>query len=136
MGKFIKIAIVGVILLGILMVFSTPGIRKMEDWARERPDTSIGQSLPYTLGAIAYYTFRYDLSKDIYETNMATWPDNPANADAAFRIAMCLEKLGQYQAAVAAFEDFAVRYADDKRVDAAISRAGKIKAVQLDQPFN
>lgn len=135
MGKFIKIAIVGVVILGILMVFSSAGIRSMESWARERPDTSVGQSLPYTLGKLSYYTFRYSLAKDIYETNIAKWPDHPDNVDAEFRIAMCFEKLGEYQQAVVAYDAFSITYGEDKRADMARTRSTKIKAVQLNDPF-
>ena len=110
-------------------------IRRMENWARERPDTSVGQSFPYTLAKLAYYTIRYDLAKDIYQTNIDTWPDHPNNVDAKFRIGMCLEKLGDYNAAVRAFDDFALEYPDDSRANAAMGRSAKIKAIQLDNPF-
>ncbi len=135
MGKFVKFAVAGVILLVIYIVFSTAGLRRMEAWARERPDTSVGQSLPYTLGNLAYFTFRYSVCKDIFEENVATWPNHPKNASAYFRIAMALEKMGQYGESVAAYEAFALRYPNDPRADSALSRAGKIKAVQLDDPF-
>ena len=135
MGKFIKIAVVGLIILCILAVFSSAGIRSMESGARERPDTSVGQSLPYTLAKLSYYTLRYNMAKDIYETNIGKWPHHPKNVDAEFRIAMCLEKLGEYEAAVQAYDSFAIEYGDDNRADAAMNRSAKIKAVQLNKPF-
>lgn len=135
MGKFIKFTIFGVIILAILMVFSSAGIRRMESWARDRPDTSIGQSLPYTLGNVAYFTFRYNLARDILEKNVQTWPNHPKNTDADFRIAMCYEKLGKYNEAVAAYDAFALEHGSDSRAGSAMNRSAKIKAVQLDQPF-
>lgn len=133
MGKLIKWVVIGVGLVGILMVFSSPGIRSMESWARERPGTSVGLRLPYTLGSIAYFTFRYNMALDIYEKNISTWPDHPKNTDAEFRVAMCLEKLERYEEAVAAYDAFAVEHGEDTRAEAAINRSTKIKAVQLEQ---
>ena len=135
MGRFIKITVAGLLVLAILMVFSQAGIRRMETWARERPDSSVGQSLPYTLGSIAYFTFRYELAKDILETNIDTWPNHTKNTDAEFRVAMCLEKMEEFPAAVEAFEAFALEYGGDPRADSAMNRAAKIKAVQLNNPF-
>ena len=135
MGRFIKITVAGLVILALLMVFSQAGIRRMETWARERPDSSVGQSLPYTLGSIAYFTFRYELAKDILQTNVDAWPTHPKNTSAEFRIAMCFEKMEEYPAAVAAYEAFALKYGGDPRADSAVNRAGKIKAVQLNNPF-
>ena len=109
MGRFIKIAIAGLALLGILTVFSSAGIRSMEAWARDKPDTSMGISMPYRLGGLAYYTFRYELARDIYETNLDTMPDNPRIVHADFRVAMCLEKLGRFDEAVARYDNFAIQ---------------------------
>jgi len=135
MGRLIKFGVYGIIALVLLAVFSTPALRSMEQYARDRKDTSLGQSLPYTLGGIAYLTFRYSLAKDIYEKNLDMWPDHPKRADAYYRIAQCDEKLGNYSQAVAEFDQFALEFPTDNRAENARRRSSSIKAVQLDNPF-
>lgn len=135
MGKLVRITIVGVIVLAILMVFSSQGIRAMDKWARDRKDTTIGNTLPYNLAAISYYTLRYKLAEELYKKNLEMWPAHPKTPTAEFRIAKCEEKLGNYREAVGRYEAFALDHPDDSRADAARNLATKIKAVKLDQPF-
>ncbi|GAB4336796.1 MAG: hypothetical protein Kow0099_09910 [Candidatus Abyssubacteria bacterium] len=109
---------------------STQGILKTEKLFREdNPKMALSPKICYTLGTMAYMTFRYQLAIDIINRNLRDYPYEPAAEDAEYRRAVCYEKLGQYDTAIQLYENFMFDHPKSKRLESILNKVSKLKAL-------
>jgi tetratricopeptide (TPR) repeat protein len=110
------------------VLFSTPGIRRLDKLFREENhDHPFTPSICYVLADISYYTFRYELTIDLTKKNIADFPYNSGRKNAEYRRAACFEKLGDFNQAIQSYERFLVAYPRDKRYESIMERISKLR---------
>ncbi len=107
---------------------NTAGILATEEFFRvKNPDLALTPKVCYMLGANAFRSFRYQLSIEITDRNLKDFPYENAAVDAQYRRAAAYEKLGQYDKAIALYEEFLMGHADDNRYKTVMGKIQKLK---------
>jgi tetratricopeptide (TPR) repeat protein len=124
-----------VIVAGIVYAgCNTQMMLKTESFFRTKnPELALTPKVCYLLGDIAYLTFRYQLAIDIIKRNLKDFPYQPGAEDAEYRLAVCYEKLGNYDEAISLYENFLLDHPQTRRYESTENKISKLKA--LHQPM-
>ena len=117
---------------------NTEALLATEDFFRAKnPNLAMSPRVCYTLGTIAFRSFRYQLAIDIIDRNLKQWPYESAAIDAEYRRATCYEKLGEYSTSISLYENFLLSHPKDNRYRTIQSRVAKLRALhQLEKTGN
>ena len=129
--KILFVLIIGAILYAgcnSQMMLKTEEIFRVQN-----PNLSLTPKVCYLLGDVAYLTFRYQLAIDIIKRNLKDFPYDPGAEDAEYRLAVCYEKLGNYNEAIALYENFLLDHPKSVRYESIQNKVAKLKA--LHQPM-
>ncbi len=129
--KILFVLIIGAILYAgcnSQMMLKTEEIFRVQN-----PNLSLTPKICYLLGDVAYLTFRYQLAIDIIKRNLKDFPYEPGAEDAEYRLAVCYEKLGNYNEAIGLYENFLLDHPKSVRYESTQNKVAKLKA--LHQPM-
>jgi tetratricopeptide (TPR) repeat protein len=106
----------------------TNGMLATEKFFREdNPNLGLTPRICFMLGTAAFRTFRYQLSIEIINRNLQSFPYDNAVPSAEYRRAYAYEKLGEYDTAISLYEDFLYKYPKDNRYNSIISKVSKLR---------
>jgi len=114
----------------IIFLFTPMAVSMFQGQITQHAKAKWAPMAQYQLGNLCFWTIRYGPALQCYNLLLDRYPGHPRKrATSMFRVAICHERLRQYEAAIRAYERLVAAYPNNKNAGHAEGQLKKLREV-------